>query len=72
MDETAREQEMDRLRLQIAETVKEREAMKQALEQGAVSPTQGLRRLERIDARLSALDSHFKCLWDRAHSPRTI
>lgn len=58
------EQVMDELRAQIADTARQREALKQSLEQGAVPVAQGLRELERIDSQLSALDSRFKALWD--------
>jgi len=61
------EQEMNRLRTTIAETVSEREALKQALEQGAVSTAGRLRQLETIDTKLSELDSRFKQLWDQSN-----
>lgn len=65
------EQELERLRAAIATTVSEREALKLALEQGAMSSAKGLCQLEIIDAKLSELDSRFKQLWDREH-PRTV
>ncbi|MCU7958660.1 MAG: hypothetical protein KZQ58_01410 [gamma proteobacterium symbiont of Bathyaustriella thionipta] len=61
------EQELDRLRTAIAATFSEREALKQQLERGSVSPAMGLYQLEKIDAKLSELDSRFKQLWDRSN-----
>ena len=60
--------EMQRLRKQIAQTVARRDALKLAIEQGRVAPSRGLRELGVIDAQLSSLDTRFKTLWDKAQS----
>jgi chaperonin cofactor prefoldin len=57
-------QEMNQLRDQIAKTVAQRDALKMAIENASVPARQGLRELNEVDARLSALDSRFKQLWD--------
>jgi predicted nuclease with TOPRIM domain len=59
--------EMDLLREKIAQTVAEKEAFKQAIENGKVSARTGLRDLAELDAGLSVLDSRFKKLWDNSH-----
>lgn len=56
--------EMQRLRQRIAEVVAQREAIKQAIESGTLSPARGLRQLEPLDRELSELDSAFKQRWD--------
>lgn len=64
------DQRMNALRSRIAQTVAQRDALKLALERGAIQPRHGLRELMEIDARLSQLDSEFKALWDRHNPPR--
>jgi hypothetical protein len=56
--------EMDQLREEIAQTVTEKEALKQAIESGKIPARTGLRDLAELDAGLSVLDSRFKRLWD--------
>jgi hypothetical protein len=56
--------ELQRLKQQIAEVVAQREAIKSAVESGNLSAGEGLRRLAPLDERLSALDSAFKQGWD--------
>ncbi len=58
---------MKQLREQIAATVTQRDALKLAIENGSMPARQGLRDLIEVDARLSALDSRFKRLWDDAN-----
>jgi len=58
------EEELQRLRPRIAEVVAARDALKREIETGAVAAAEGLRRLERLDAELSALDTAFKQRWD--------
>jgi predicted nuclease with TOPRIM domain len=59
--------EIDRLREEIARTVKRKEALKQSIEAGKVPARNGLRELAELDAGLSVLDSQFKRLWDESH-----
>ena len=59
--------EISQLREQIAATVAQRDALKLAIENGSMPARQGLRELIEVDARLSALDSRFKRLWDAAN-----
>ncbi len=56
--------ELQRLKQRIAEVVSERDALKRQIESGALNAGEGLRRLERLDAELSKLDSAFKQRWD--------
>jgi len=58
------EEELQRLRRRIAEVVAARDALKRAIETGATGASEGLRRLERLDAELSVLDTAFKQRWD--------
>jgi hypothetical protein len=58
---------MDQLRDQIAQTAAQRDALKLAIEKGKLSARKGFRELIEVDARLSALDSRFKRLWDEAN-----
>ncbi len=60
-------EEMDQLRVQITQTVAQRDALKLAIENGNMPAKKGLRELVEIDARLSKLDSQFKSLWDNAN-----
>ena len=64
-------EEMNQLREQIAQTVAQRDALKLAIENGSTPARTGLRELIDVDARLSGLDSRFKCLWDDVN-PRTL
>ncbi len=57
--------QMQTLKKEIAETVKQREALKQQLEEGLVKPKAGFTELGKIDTKLSQLDTHFKTLWDK-------
>lgn len=56
--------ELQRLKTRIAEVVAERDALKREIEAGRLGPSEGLRRLVRLDAELSALDTAFKQGWD--------
>ncbi len=58
------EGELQRLRRRIAEVVAARDALKQDIEQARIGAAGGLRRLERLDMELSALDTAFKQRWD--------
>ncbi len=58
------EEELQQLRRRIAEVVAARDALKREIETGAIAASGGLRRLERLDAELSALDTAFKQRWD--------
>jgi chromosome segregation ATPase len=60
-------EEMDQLREQIAQTLKQKEALKLAIENATISRRKALRELEQADIRLSALDDRFKRLWDAAN-----
>lgn len=62
--------ELTHLKTRIAQVYAQREAMKRALESGAVAPRAGLSQLETIDRELSGLDARYKLLWDAAH-PRS-
>jgi chromosome segregation ATPase len=64
-------EEMSQLREQIAQTVAQRDALKLAIENGSTPARNGLRELIEVDARLSALDSRFKHLWDSANPRKT-
>jgi hypothetical protein len=59
-------QEIQRLKARIAQVWARRESLKQALADGAMRPSQGLRELEAVDRELAGLDTRFKLLWDRA------
>jgi hypothetical protein len=60
-------EEMIRLRELIAQTVIQRDALKLAVEEGSIPLRRGLRELDEVDTRLSALDTRFKHLWDSAN-----
>lgn len=62
--------ELTSLKSRIAQVYAQREAMKRALESGAVAPRAGFSQLETIDRELSGLDARYKVLWDAAH-PRS-
>lgn len=65
-DETA---EMRHVKALIAQVYARREGLKRDLESGALPPRAGFAQLEATDRELSALDSHFKQLWDAARAP---
>ena len=56
--------EMQDLKARIAQIWAVREGLKCALNQGAASPSRGLRELEAVDQQLAELDTRFKRLWD--------
>jgi hypothetical protein len=63
--ETQPQNELQRLRQRITDLVAQRDALKQAIETGALRPSsEGLRQLESLDQTLSALDTAFKQRWD--------
>jgi SagB-type dehydrogenase family enzyme len=61
--------QMQVLKQKIAETVKQRETVKQQLESGQIKPKIGFAELGNIDTKLSQLDTRFKTLWDKYNSP---
>jgi hypothetical protein len=56
--------EMAQLKSRIAQVWAERERLKNALNEGAMTIIHGLRKLEAVDRELAALDTRFKQLWD--------
>jgi hypothetical protein len=64
--DTAAAQEMQCLKARIAQVWAQRERLKQALNEGVMLPSQGLRDLEAVDRELAELDMRFKRLWDGA------
>ncbi len=64
----ATEQDLQQLKVRIAEVYARREWMKKALENGTIASRAGLVQLEATDLELSDLDSRFKVLWDVANS----
>jgi nitrite reductase/ring-hydroxylating ferredoxin subunit len=58
------EQEMQRIKNQIADVFARRERLKLSLDSGALTPRAGFQQLEAIDSELSELDSRYKRLWD--------
>jgi hypothetical protein len=65
-------EEMKQLRQQIAQTVRQRDALKLAIENASIPARKGLRELIEMDARLSALDSRFKHLWDNTNPRKSL
>jgi len=64
---TDADQEMQRLKVRIAQVWARRESLKEALADGAMSLRQGFRELEAADRELSELDTRYKRLWDMAN-----
>ena len=64
----AEESKLDHLRSQIAQTVAQRDSLKQDIEYGNLPAREGFRKLIDVDARLSTLDSQFKRLWDEVNA----
>lgn len=64
--DTAAAQEIQGLKARIALIWARRESLKQALNEGVMPPSRGLRELEGVDRELAALDTRFKRLWDEA------
>lgn len=60
--------EMQRLKAGITQIWARRESLKQALNEGALLPSQGLRELESVDLELAELDTRFKRLWDETNA----
>jgi len=56
--------EIAQLKSRIAQVWAEREELKNALNQGALSFIHGMRKLEVVDLELAELDTRFKQLWD--------
>lgn len=56
--------ELQDLKARIGQIWAVREGLKRALNQGAKSPSRGLRELEAVDRQLAELDTRFKRLWD--------
>lgn len=52
------------LKDEIKKLYQQRESLKALIENGNISGQQGLRELEPIDKKLSALDLEYKTLWD--------
>jgi hypothetical protein len=65
--DTAATQEMQGLKVRIAQVWAQRESLKQALNEGAMAPSQGLHDLEAVDRELAQMDTRFKRLWDGAN-----
>lgn len=61
------EQEMQQIKVRIAEVYARREQLKQALDSGRLAPRAGFPQLEATDLELSALDTRYKTLWDAAN-----
>lgn len=59
--------EIQGLKVRIAQVWAMREDTKKALESGTTPLREGLRQLEATDRELSVLDSRFKQLWDAAN-----
>jgi hypothetical protein len=57
--------ELEKLKSEIAGLYQQREQLKRDIENGSIPARQGLHDLEPIDRELSALDLHFKQLWDK-------
>jgi uncharacterized protein YaaN involved in tellurite resistance len=55
---------LEALKLQIADVVAQRDALKQAIESGRQAASEGLRKLVLLDEKLSKLDTAFKQGWD--------
>jgi hypothetical protein len=66
--DTGADREMQRLKACISQVWAQRESLKQALNQGAMPPSQGLRDLEGVDRELAELDTCFKRLWDATNA----
>lgn len=62
------EQEIHYIKQRIAAVYAQREQLKQALEQGGLTPRAGFAQLEATNQELSGLDSRFKQLWDAERS----
>ncbi len=66
------QQKMQSIKQKIAETVKQRDKLKQQLENGEIKPKTGFTQLGKIDIELSELDSQFKELWDKYNTSSEV